>query len=178
MLAHPLSEQTGGCADPAPQRRNVTEGDSPNRSRALSDAEVAELRSRSPLTPGVSAPLPTYYSVRDIKLADLLRGEGVDVPAVSEAEAAQLVADLGTRDYWLTPLETVTNPYRGPGSTRPHDGRAYMSRNVGDVYDTSPYDPQKPPEEHPYEPRERPLGISTSAFVSNMAKLIAYVHGH
>ena len=141
---------------------------------AMSDAEVAELRARSPLTPGVSAPLPTYYSVRDIQLSDLLKDAPFDLPGVTDAQAAGLVAGLGARDYWLTPIEAVTNPYHGPGSTSPYDGSVHeQERRRRD--DTSPYDPQEPPEEPPYEPRERPLGISTSAHTANMAKLIAYV---
>ncbi len=142
---------------------------------AMSDAQVAALRARSPLTPGVSVPLPAYYSVRDIQLSDLLQDAPFDLPAVTDAQAAELVDGLGTRDYWLTPIEAVTNPYSGPGSTEPYDGTAYMSTNVGDVRDISPYDPQKPPQEPPYELHDRPLGISTSAYASNMAKLVAYV---
>jgi hypothetical protein len=142
---------------------------------AMSDAEVAALRARSPLTPGVTAPLPAYFSVRDIQLSDLLLGAPFDLPTVTAAQAAELVDGLGTRDYWLTPIEAVTNPYRGPGSRKPYDGRAYMSRNVGDPRDTSPYDPLQPPDEPPYEVTDRPLGISTSAYAANMAKLIAHV---
>ncbi|GHJ42256.1 pectate lyase [Streptomyces sp. TS71-3] len=145
------------------------------RLAAMSDAEVAALRARSPLTPGVTAPLPRYYSVRDIRLTDLLRDSPLDLPEVTGQQAADLVDGLGTRDYWLTPLEAVTNPYQGPGSTEPYDGKAYMSRNVGDLRDTSPYDPEKPPQEPPYEPHDRPMGISTAAYASNMAKLIAYL---
>jgi hypothetical protein len=50
-----------------------------------------------------------------------------------------------------------------------------MSKHVGDVYDTSPYDPADPPRIAPYEVKEQPLGISTANWVSNMGKLISYV---
>lgn len=144
---------------------------------SLTPAEVGELRARSPLSGGHGAPipLPRYFSPRDLQLSDLLRDAPLPLPEVTDAEAATLVDGLGTRNHWLTPLDAITNPYRGPGSTEPYDGRAYMSKNVGDLDDTSPYSPQDPPLEPPYTPRERPLGISSSAYVSNMAKLIGYV---
>ncbi|MFG2581522.1 hypothetical protein [Streptomyces malaysiensis] len=94
---------------------------------------------------------------------------------MSDAEAAALVAGLGDRDHWLTRLDAVTNPYEGPGARKPYDGKAYMSKNVGDLRDTSPYNPQDPSAEPPYQPREAPLGISSAAYVANMAKLIGYV---
>jgi hypothetical protein len=142
---------------------------------ALTSAEVAALRARSPLSGGQPIPLPGYFSVRDLQLSDLLRDAPLPLPVVTDAEAAALVTGLGTRDYWLTPLDAVTNPYLGPGSAKPYDGTAYMSKNVGDLRDTSPYNPQDPPQEPPYQPRENPLGISSSAYVANMAKLIGYV---
>ncbi|MFJ9033747.1 pectate lyase [Streptomyces sp. NPDC102274] len=148
---------------------------------ALTPSEVADLRARSPLTPadghghGARIPLPRYFSLRDLQLSDLLRDAPLALPEVTDAEAAALVDGLGTRNHWLTPLDAVTNPYRGPGSTEPYDGRAYMSKNVGDLRDTSPYNPEDPPLEPPYQPRERSLGISSSAYVSNMGKLIGYV---
>ncbi|MFE0545055.1 pectate lyase [Streptomyces sp. NPDC058891] len=142
---------------------------------SMSPAEVAAMRARSPLSGGAPIPLPRYFSLRDIQLSDLLRDAPLPMPVVSDAEAAALVAGLGDRDHWLTPLDAVTNPYEGPGTRRPYDGKAYMSKNVGDLRDTSPYNPQDPPAEPPYRPREAPLGISSAAYVANMAKLIGYV---
>ncbi|MFM9368647.1 pectate lyase [Streptomyces sp. Da 82-17] len=143
---------------------------------ALSPGEAAELAARSPLAEGgAPIPLPRFFSVRDLQLSDLLRDARLPLPAVSDAEADRLVAGLGDRDHWLTRLETTTNPYEGPGSREPYDGKAYMSKHVGDVRDTSPYNPQDPPAEPPYEPREGQLGISTAVFVANLAKLTAYV---
>jgi hypothetical protein len=141
---------------------------------AMTPGEIDELVAASPLS-GRPIPLQPYFSIRDLELTDLFRGAQVPLLPVTDADAAALVADLGTKDHWLTPLDAVTNPFRGPGPSTPYDGRAYMSKHVGDVYDTSPYDPRTPPEEPPYVSRERPLGISTAAYVSNMAKLISYV---
>lgn len=142
---------------------------------SMSAAEVAEMVARSPLTPGGPTALPQFFSIRDLKLTDLFRDAEFTLPTVTEAEAAALVDDLGGRDYWLTPTDAVTNSYRGPGPVTPYDGKAYMSTNVGDIYDTSPYDPANPPAEPPYQPRERPLVISSETYAANMAKLIAYV---
>ncbi|MEU3184557.1 pectate lyase [Streptomyces sp. NPDC006923] len=144
---------------------------------ALTPAQTAALRARSPLSHGRPIPLPRYFSVRDLQLSDLLRDAPLPLPAVTDAEASALVDGLGTKDYWLTPIDAVTNPYLGPGSREPYNGRAYMSKNVGDVRDTSPYNPQDPPLEPPYRPTDNPLGISSAAYVANMAKLVGYVAG-
>ncbi|GGP51862.1 pectate lyase [Saccharothrix coeruleofusca] len=140
---------------------------------SLSDEQVADLRARSPLSGG-AIPLPRFFSLRDLELTDLFRDAPLPLPAVTDAEAGGLVADLGDKDHWLTPVDAVTNPYRGAPPATPYDGQAYMSKHVGDLHDTSPYDPRTPPEEPPYQPQERPLVISTSAFVANMGKLVAW----
>ncbi|MBP2336598.1 hypothetical protein JOF41_002776 [Saccharothrix coeruleofusca] len=140
---------------------------------SLSDEQVADLRARSPLSGG-AIPLPRFFSLRDLELTDLFRDAPLPLPAVTDAEAGGLVADLGDKDHWLTPVDAVTNPYRGAPPATPYDGQAYMSKHVGDLHDTSPYDPRTPPEEPPYQPQERPLVISTSAFVANMSKLVAW----
>jgi hypothetical protein len=148
---------------------------------ALTPAQVADLRARSPLARpahGQQIPLPRYFSIRDLQLSDLLRDAPLPLPEVTDAQAEALVSGptgLGDKDYWLVPIDAVTNPYQGPGSTKPYDGMAYMSKNVGDLRDTSPYNPQDPPLEPPYKPTDHPMGISSSAYVANMAKLIGYV---
>ena len=128
-----------------------------------------------------SRPLPKYFSLREVDFPDLFAGAVMTTPAVTEAAAQALIDDLGSKDYWLTPVirsdpgvaaAFVTNPYRGNGPSTPYTGNAYRSKHVGDIYDTSPYDPQDPPET--YGKRPRLLGISTADFVSNLGKLIAY----
>ncbi|MCO1576921.1 pectate lyase [Crossiella sp. SN42] len=130
---------------------------------SLSGKEIAELRARSPLTPGPPIPLPRHFSVRELELTDLCRDANPALPTVSDAEAGALVRDLGGKDHWLTPAETVTNPFRGRPPADPSHGKDFMSTHVGDRYDTSPF-----------PPAERPLVISTGAYVANMAKLIAW----
>ncbi|MFD4583275.1 hypothetical protein ACFWOY_02345 [Streptomyces sp. NPDC058423] len=93
---------------------------------------------------------------------------------MTDAQADALVAGLGTRDHWLSPIGSTTDPYRGPAPATPYSGTAYMSKHVGDTYDTSPYNPSDPPAESPYVPRESEAGITTSAWTGNMARLTAY----
>ncbi|GAA3809145.1 pectate lyase [Sphaerisporangium flaviroseum] len=142
---------------------------------AMTPTDIADMRARSPLSKGAPIPLPRFFSIRDLEPTDLFREAPLQLPAVTDAEATALVAGLGTKDHWLTPVDSITNPYRGPGPATPYDGKAYMSKHVGDIFDTSPYDPRTPPGEPPYEPRERPLVIGSATFIANMAKLIAYV---
>jgi hypothetical protein len=144
---------------------------------AMTQAQVADMVARSPLTPGGPIELPRYFSVWEIEVADLFREAPSRLPEVTEEQAGELVAELGDRDHWLTPIEATTNPYAGPPPADPYDGRAYMSKHVGDPYDTSPYDPLAPPEEPPYQPKEPEEGITTESFVDNMALLTAYVGG-
>jgi PelA/Pel-15E family pectate lyase len=142
---------------------------------AMSDAEVAAMVARSPLEATGTRELPRYFSLREVDFPDLFDGAVMVSPSVSEADAQALIDDLGSKDHWLSPLPQVTNAYRGNGPTTPYTGTAYRSRHVGDVYDTSPYDPKAAPSIAPYTVQEPPLGISTSQFVANLAKLIAYV---
>ena len=142
---------------------------------AMTDAQVAEMVAKSPLNATAPRALPKYFSIREVDFADLYEGAVMKTPEVPEADVQQLVEDLGTKNHWLTPLGQVTNPYRGDGPSTPYTGTEYMSKHVGDVYDTSPYDAQDPPVIAPYTKKDRPLGVSTSAWVSNMGKLIAFV---
>ncbi|MER5266534.1 pectate lyase [Actinosynnema sp. NPDC002837] len=142
--------------------------------RSLTPAQVADLRSRSPLS-GRPIPPPRYFSLRDLALTDLFLDAPQPLPAVTDAQVQALVTDLGAKDHWLTPADAVTNPYRGPAPAHPYDGTAYTSKHVGDVHDTSPYDPRTPPLEPPYTPTERPLVISTAAYVANSGKLLSWL---
>jgi hypothetical protein len=71
-------------------------------------------------------------------------------------------------------VAAVVGPPAVAAPADPYDGTAYMSKHVGDQYDTSPYDPRNPPAEAPYVPSERPLVISTAAYVANMGKLLSW----
>ena len=142
---------------------------------AMTDAAIAEMVAKSPLNVTAARPLPKYFSIREVDFGDLFTGAVMTTPAVTEAAAQAIVDDLGSKNHWLTKLPQVTNPYRGNGPSTPYVGTAYMSKHVGDVYDTSPYDPADPPPIAPYTVKEQPLGISTSNWVANMAKLVSFV---
>ncbi|UCM87472.1 pectate lyase [Streptomyces marincola] len=147
-----------------------------DRIMAMSDAELADWRARSPLSRGGRVALPRWFSVADVEISHLFREAAPPpLPAVGEAEAADLIAGLGDRDHWLVPLDATTNPFRGTPPPAPYDGRAYQGTHVGDLYDTSPYDPAAPPAEPPYAPREPVDGITTGSFTENMARLVAHV---
>jgi hypothetical protein len=142
---------------------------------AMTDAQVAEMVARSPLLATQARALPRYFSLREVDFPDLATGAVMVSPVVTEAAAQAVVADLGDKNHWLTPLSATTNAYTAPGTTAPYTGTAYRSKNVGDRSDTSPYDPADPPLDGSYVPSPKALGISTTGFVSNLGKLIAYV---
>jgi hypothetical protein len=142
---------------------------------AMTDVQVAEMVARSPIHNKKPRALPKYYSIREVDFADLYVGAVMTTPVVTEAQAQAVITDLGSKNHWLTPLPQVTNPYRGNGPSTPWTGTEYMSKHVGDIYDTSPYDAIDPPRLPPYEVKERPLGISTANWVANMGRLISYV---
>ncbi|MFE6037813.1 pectate lyase [Streptomyces sp. NPDC056452] len=141
---------------------------------SMSRSEVADLRARSPLAARGRRELPGYFSARDLGLDDLFRGADLTLPTVTPAQADAVVSGLGDRDHWLTRIGSITNPYQGPPPATPYDGKACVSRHVGDLYDTSPYDPLSPPQMPPYTPQAGPPGITTSDFIKNLNTLTAY----
>ncbi|NQE61876.1 hypothetical protein E1H18_2132 [Caulobacter sp. RHG1] len=79
------------------------------------------------------------------------------------AAVAELVASLNAEGYWPVELRTTSHPYAGPGPAQPPAGFVDPGQ-VGDSWDTSPFT----------LPRG-PMGISTGAYINNMARLIAYL---
>lgn len=74
-----------------------------------------------------------------------------------------LIQGLISEGYWPVELRTTSHAYRGEGPPTPPPG--FIDRGqVGDAWDTSPFT----------EP-SGPLGISTGAYINNMARLIAHV---
>ncbi|NML17703.1 pectate lyase [Azohydromonas caseinilytica] len=142
---------------------------------AMTEAQIADMVARSPLKATTPRALPRYFSLREVDFADLFAGSVMASPTVSEAAAQSVINDLGDKNYWLTALSAATNRYIGDGPSTPYTGTAYQSKHVGDRYDTSPYDPADPPLDGNYTPQPKPQGISTTGFVSNLGKLIAYV---
>lgn len=141
----------------------------------MSDSEVAQMAETSPLQRTEPSDLPRYFTFREVDFTDLFTGATIKAPDVSLEQIQALIDDLGTKNHWQVPLPQITNEYRGDGPSTPYEGTAYRSKHVGDVYDTSPYDPQDPPQIAPYQEADRPLGISTASFVANVSKLVAFV---
>ncbi|MDA8522854.1 pectate lyase [Acidovorax sp. NCPPB 4044] len=142
---------------------------------AMTDREVADMAARSPLAGGPQRALPRYFSIREVDFPDLFAGASMPTPAVPEKEAQQLVDELGDKRYWTSPVPEIVNPYLGDGPAAAYTGTAYRSRHVGDVYDTSPYPADNPPDAAPYVKKDKPQFIVTSEWIRRMGRLIAYV---
>jgi hypothetical protein len=74
-----------------------------------------------------------------------------------------LIEGLNAEGYWPVELRTTSHAYRGDGPAEPPPG--FVDRGqVGDEWDTSPF-----------TQASGPMGISTGAYINNMARLIAWV---
>jgi Pectic acid lyase len=146
-----------------------------NQLASMSDAEVADMVERSPLSARRRRPLPKYFTIREVDFPDLFEGATMVTPVVPEAEANTLVSDLGTKGYWTAPVPEILNPFIGDGPSTPYEGTAYQSKHVGDIYDTSPYPSDNPPAIEPYVSKPKPLFIVTAEWIRRMGRLIAYI---
>ncbi len=113
-------------------------------------------------------PLPKYFMVKDISVEDLSVGGDLSssAPKAVSADAdkvAKLTLELNAEGWWPTPLTSTSQPYAGEPPAEPTPGD-FSETKVGDKYDTSPY-----PDPNPK------IGVSTGAFIANMATLIKYV---
>ncbi len=142
---------------------------------SMSAKEIAKMVDRSPLHAKGAHPLPKYFSMKEVDFPDLFIGAVKATPTIAEADALKTIDDMKGENYWLSPLPAITNPYRGDGPQTAYTGTAYRSKHVGDVYDTSPYPADNPPDIAPYTKKIPPLGITTASFVENMGTLIAFV---
>jgi len=142
---------------------------------SMTDAQVAEMKAKSPLYATRRRALPKYFTVSgEVDFPELFEGAVKITPPVLESEALTHISDLGTKGYWTFPVAEILNPFIGDGPTAPYTGTAYMSKHVGDIYDTSPYPADNPPEVPPYVAKPRPQFIVTSEFIRRMGRLIAY----
>jgi hypothetical protein len=141
------------------------------------DAEVAEMVARSPLYAKRRRKLPDYFTVGgEVDFPHLFEGAVKPLPTTpSEATISTLITELNTNGgRWLTPLPETVNPFIGDGPKEPYLGTAYMSKHVGDIYDTSPYPADNPPDVPPYEKKDRPPYIVTRDWITRMGQLITY----
>jgi hypothetical protein len=143
---------------------------------AMTPAQIDAMVAKSPLKASAARALPKYFGVnREVDFPDLFEGAVMKTPVVPESEVQAIVAALVDGNYWTAPVPEIVNPYRGNGPTAPYTGTAYRSRHVGDVYDTSPYPADVPPDIAPYVKREKPQFIITSNFIARMGRLIAFI---
>jgi hypothetical protein len=125
----------------------------------------AEASRNSPLKGG-RKPLPKYFTTGDISVSDLNVNVLKASPGAVSADAAtKVISALNKDGWWPTELKAMSHPYIGDGSKTAAPGD-YSETRVGDMTDTSPY-----VDEHPQ------IGISTGAFIENMATLIRFVDG-
>jgi hypothetical protein len=141
----------------------------------MSDNDVEAMVARSPLKVTTPTALPKYFGIREVDFPDLFAGAKMTTPTVPESEVNQLIEELGPKNYWTSQVPEIVNPFRGPGPDAPYTGTAYRSKHVGDVYDTSPYPSDNPPEIEPYVKRDKPQFIVTSDVIRRLGRLIAYV---
>ena len=146
-----------------------------NRLNAMTSAEIAAMVAKSPLKASGTRALPKYFSIREVDFPDLFTGAVMTTPAVPDTEVQTLLSELGSKNYWTSPVPEIVNPYQGDGPSTAYTGTAYRSKHVGDVYDTSPYPADNPPEIEPYVKREKPQFIVTADWIRRMGRLIAYL---
>ena len=120
------------------------------RLKATPPAEAAK---DSPLLAADPKPLPLYFVSGGMTGSDLNAGD-------RDAGPAELVRGLNAQGWWPTELKATSNPYRGDGPAEPARGD-FRTTHVGDSSDTSPFTTDRPV-----------TGISTAAYIANMAKLI------
>jgi len=103
--------------------------------------------------------LPDYVITRPQGGSDL----NVTASRPGMTPVTLLIEGLNAEGYWPVELRTTSHAYRGDGPAEPPPG--FVDRGqVGDEWDTSPF------------PEARgPMGISTGAYINNMARLIAHV---
>lgn len=143
---------------------------------AMTQVQIDAMVAKSPLKLTTPRALPKYFTaIREVDFPDLFEGAVMKTAIVPEAEAKTLVDALVEGNYWTAPVPEIVNPYRGDGPALPYTGTAYRSRHVGDIYDTSPYPADVPPEIEPYVKRAKPEFITTSNFISRMGRLISFV---
>jgi hypothetical protein len=115
---------------------------------------VQEATKDSPLLARSAKPLPRFFVTGGMTGSDLNAGS-------PDASIRQLIQSLNRQGWWPTPLVATSNPYRGAGPATPSPGD-FRTTHVGDATDTSPY-----------TTTNAVVGISTSAYIANMARLIA-----
>lgn len=140
--------------------RNVDTARLRRRLERLQARSPEEASAGSPLLSAEAGPLPAYFIVRPVEIADLFEGADLSLESPTPIEVAEVASGLNEEGWWPTPLAMTSNPYAGDGPDDPAPGD-FAVTHVGDATDTSPY-----PDPDPV------IGISTSAFIEKMSVLI------
>jgi hypothetical protein len=122
----------------------------------LSAMPVAEATRGSPLL--ARNPIPRYFILDGL-------AAGSDFTSAARLNLRDIVRDLNAQGWWPSTLAMTSHPYRGAGRTVTAPGDFGVTQ-VGDVTDTSPY-----PDPNPV------TGITTAAYIANMARLIGALEG-
>lgn len=117
----------------------------------IKNTPIGELTKESPLLSNARVPLKKYYSRK---------------PSVSKSgnEVATIIKELSKEGYWLTPLRSISNPYKACPPMLASEETKYASTLVGDAYDTSGFSAEG-----------KVMGISMADYIANMMKLIGYL---
>lgn len=143
---------------------------------AMTPAQIDAMVAKSPLKATTARTLPKYFTaIREVDFPDLFEGAIMKTPVVLEADAKTIVDALVGGNYWTAPVPEIVNPYVGNGPSAAYTGTAYRSRHVGDVFDTSPYPADIPPDIAPYVKLTKPEFIVTSNFIARIGRLISFV---
>lgn len=142
-----------------------------DRYQQVLNTPVEELTKDSPLLNKGLVPLKKYYT------ASRAGGFGGSFggPQGGQGRAPMTVEDIikgyissqNADGIWLTPIRSTSNVYQPYEDRTPSHETKYVSTNVGDQYDTSPYSSMGPAVE----------GISTSDYINKMAVMLHYIAG-
>ena len=148
------------------------------RMNALTNDQIAKMVAASPLNVMNERPLPKYFVVNgEVDFNHLYANAVKGTSTQTEAQATALATAMGEKNYWSIPQTTFTNPYTQDGPSTPYLGKEYMSRHVGDQYDTSPFQVANMPAMPPYTtnpPVAQPV-ISSNTFVNNVSNLVTFL---
>lgn len=113
---------------------------------------VESLTEGSPLASHALVPLDKYYTKPKGSVSD------------SSDELSSIIGSLSPQGFWLTPLRSTSNPYKAGADSTPSHETKYLSTNVGDEFDTSPY-----------RCETGEMCISVQDYLSKMTTLIHYI---
>lgn len=128
----------------------------------LKQMPLVEVTKGSPLLESV--PLPRYFTLGQADWAWFFEASHDNESRLAD-RAERVLKNLNAEGWWPVPLRFTSHPYKCDGAKEIAPGD-FRSTNVGDETDTSPFQDPKPA-----------TGISTGAFVRNMAALIEYLVG-